>query len=61
MPAFYKSFITEEMIGGNGLDMKEKYVAPEMITIVFSRKDIITASNETPFVPFSETWSEEAN
>ncbi len=41
--------------------MKEKYVTPKMETIVLACEDVITTSteNETPFVPFSETWTDD--
>lgn len=41
--------------------MKEKYITPEMQAIVVSCDDVITTSgeNETPFVPFSETWTDD--
>ena len=42
--------------------MREEYQIPEMEIIVFSyEKDVITSSNETPFVPFSDTWTNEAS
>lgn len=38
--------------------MKEKYITPEVV-VTLSCEDIVTTSNEneTPFVPFSETWT----
>ena len=39
--------------------MKEEYQIPGMEIINISYvSDVITSSNETPFVPFSETWVE---
>lgn len=39
--------------------MKERYITPEMEAIVCEREDIVTASNETPFVPFNTNESDE--
>ena len=41
--------------------MKEKYETPKMKMIVQACEDVITTSNEneTPFVPFSETWTDD--
>ena len=44
--------------------MEKKYITPEMEVISFECIDVITGSNETPFVPFNvnevesinETW-----
>lgn len=39
--------------------MKKRYIAPEMEVVCFECENIITTSNETPFVPFStneENW-----
>ena len=33
--------------------MKEKYITPTMRVIGGSREEVITTSNETPFVPFN--------
>ena len=33
--------------------MKEKYITPTMQVIGGSREEVITISNETPFVPFN--------
>ena len=42
--------------------MRKEYQIPEMEIIVFSYKsDVITSSNETPFVPFSDEWTGEAS
>ena len=35
--------------------MKERYETPEMEIVEFETEDIITASGETIFVPFSES------
>jgi len=34
--------------------MKERYETPDMEIVEFEVEDIITASGETPFIPFSE-------
>ena len=39
--------------------MKEKYTIPTMEIITFGQADIVTTSNETPLVPFSETWTDD--
>lgn len=39
--------------------MKERYITPEMGAIVLECEDIVTASNETPFVPFNINESDE--
>lgn len=44
--------------------MEERYIAPNMEIICLECQDVITGSNETPFVPFNvnevesinETW-----
>ena len=36
-----------------GMNMKEKYITPTMRVIGGSREEVITTSNETPFVPFN--------
>lgn len=38
--------------------MKERYETPEMEIVVFETEDIITASNETDFVPFNDLLEE---
>ena len=39
--------------------MKEKYTMPSMETITLEQADIVTISNETPLVPFGETWTDD--
>lgn len=34
--------------------MKKKYIIPDMGVIQFEERDVITASDDLPFVPFSE-------
>ena len=42
--------------------MREEYQIPEMKIIGISYAgDVITSSNETPFVPFSDEWTGEAS
>lgn len=41
--------------------MKEKYTIPTMETITFEQADIVTTSNETPLIPFSETWTDDVS
>lgn len=43
--------------------MRKEYQIPEMEIIVFSyESDVITSSNETPFVPFNDGgWTEGAS
>ena len=33
--------------------MRKKYTIPEMELVVFKCEDIVTGSNESPFVPFN--------
>ena len=37
-------------------EMKEQYTSPTIGIILFEDKDVITASNDLPFVPFSDNF-----
>lgn len=39
--------------------MRDDYAIPTMEIITFEQADIVTTSNETPLVPFSETWTDD--